>query len=269
MKNTKFVADDSAGAITLKKRRSWSSVPDDVLEDTRLSLRARAVLSWMLGRPAGWELYVGHMRHVLDVSEHVWVSIRAELEGIGYYTQSRSRDAAGKIVWVREVSDTPTPPTPKPSRMDGAMHGDAMHGGVGDIALSVKHDHTAACTAAAAPAAVAPPPPPAGGKRRRTRHSGIETWEADDPAEAERIEATHPAEAVAAACASISARRNGKGNPTSPTPGLVVAEIQRLAAAQAAAQALRSSPPAEKRKATKNGWQKTKAEISQLIGSQK
>jgi len=268
VKNTKFVADDSAGAITLKKRRSWSSVPDDVLEDTRLSLRARAVLGWMLGRPAGWELYVGHMRHVLDVSEHVWVSIRAELEGVGYYTQSRSRDAAGKIVWVREVSDTPTPPSPNLSRMDSTTHGSAIHGGVGDIALSLDHDHAAACTAAAAPAAVAPPPL-AGGKRRRTRVSGIETWGADDAAEADRIEATHPAAAIAAACRAISARRNAKGNPTSPAPGLVVAEIQRLAAAQAAAQALRSSPPAEKRKATKNGWQKTKAEISQLIGSQK
>lgn len=267
MKNTKFTADDSSGAIALKKRRSWSSVPDDVLEDTRISLRARAVLGWMLGRPAGWDLYIGHMRHVLDMSEHVWISVRAELERVGYYTQSRGRDAAGKIVWAREVSDTPTPPSPNLSRMDSTMHGDAMHGGVGDIALSVEHDHAAACTAAASPAAIAPPPP-AGGKRRRSRLSGIETWEADDPAAATDIESTHPPEAIAAACAAIRARRNAKGNPASPVPGLVVAEIERQAAAREAAQALRSLPPPPP-KATKNGWQKTKAEISQLIGGQK
>jgi hypothetical protein len=205
----------------------------------------------MIGRPAGWNLYIGHMRAVLDLSEHVWVSIRSELESAGYYSQTRSRDAAGKIVWLREVSDTPAPPpSPKPSRMDTTMHGVAMHGGVGDIALSKNHDH-AACTA---PAAVAPP---GGGKRRRTRPSGIDTWDADDEAEAIRIEATYPADDIAAACRAISARRNAKGNPTSPVPGLVAAELARKPPEY-------ERPPEKIVKATKNGWQKTKADIDRL-----
>jgi len=127
--------------IFIRKRRHWSSIPDDVLEDKRISLRARAVLGWMLGRPDGWIIYVSHMQRVLGMSEYVWVSIRNELGSVGYYRQWRSQDASGKIIWHREVTDTPVSPSPNPSRMDVAMDGSAMHGRVGDIPISLEHDH--------------------------------------------------------------------------------------------------------------------------------
>ncbi len=132
--------------IVIRKRQRYSSISDLVLEDKRISLRARLVLAWMLGRPDGWIIYVGHMQRVLGVSEYVWVSIRNELESVGYYRQWRSQDASGKIIWHREVTDTPVPPSPNPSRMDVAMDGStmdgsAMHGRVGDIPISLEHNH--------------------------------------------------------------------------------------------------------------------------------
>ncbi len=148
------MAQDIGDGIAIRKRRQWSSVPDDVLEDTRISLRARAVLGWMLGRPVGWTLYVRHMRRVLNMSEHVWVSIRTELEAAGYYSQTRGRDATGRIIWHREITDTPVSPSPNLSRMDVAMDGSAMHGNVGDIPISLEHDHL---------------PPPSPPPRRGTR----------------------------------------------------------------------------------------------------
>jgi hypothetical protein len=135
------MAQDIGDGIAIRKRRQWSSVPDDVLEDTRISLRARAVLGWMLGRPVGWTLYVRHMRRVLNMSEHVWVSIRTELEAAGYYSQTRGQDATGRIIWQREITDTPVSPSPNLSRMDVAMDGFAIHGNVGDIPISLEHDH--------------------------------------------------------------------------------------------------------------------------------
>ena len=135
------MAQDIGDGIAIRKRRQWPSVPDDVLEDTRISLRARAVLGWMLDRPVGWTLYVRHMRRVLNMSEHVWVSIRTELEAAGYYSQTRGQDATGRIIWQREITDTPVSPSPNLSRMDVAMDGSAMHGNVGDIPISLKHDH--------------------------------------------------------------------------------------------------------------------------------
>ena len=131
-----FIGD----GIVIRKRQRYSSIADYVLEDKRISLSARLVLVWMLGRPDGWIIYVGHMQRVLGMSEYVWVSIRKELESVGYYRQWRSQDASGKIIWHREVTDTPVSPSPNPSRMDVAMDGSAMHGGVGDIPISLEHN---------------------------------------------------------------------------------------------------------------------------------
>jgi hypothetical protein len=90
--------------IVVRKRRPYSSVPDDVLEDIRLSMRARLVVAWMLGRPDGWIIRIAHMMKVLGMSEHIWTAIRNELQQVGYYRQTRamrngahfSRPIAGK-----------------------------------------------------------------------------------------------------------------------------------------------------------------------------
>lgn len=130
-------------SITVRKRRKWSAVPDDVLEDIRLSLRARAVLGWMLGRPDGWEIQIEHMLRVLGLTEFVWAAIRTELQQAGYYRQTRVRQANGTITWIKDVLDPPEPPSPRESGMvktirgsagDGsAARGAAMHGSLGDI----------------------------------------------------------------------------------------------------------------------------------------
>ena len=78
----------SNDAITVRKRQKWSAVPDDVLEHPRLSLRARAVLGWMLGRSDGWVIQIEHMLRVLRMTEYVWASVRNELQAAGYYRKA-------------------------------------------------------------------------------------------------------------------------------------------------------------------------------------
>ncbi len=133
----------SSDSITVRKRRKWSAVPDDVLEHPRLSLRARAVLGWMLGRADGWVIQVEHMLRVLRMTEYVWASVRSELQEAGYYRQTRVRQPNGTITWLKDVLDPPEPPSPRESRMvktirgsarDGSVaRGSAMHGSLGDI----------------------------------------------------------------------------------------------------------------------------------------
>jgi len=133
----------SNDSITVRKRRTWSAVPDDVLEHPRLSLRARAVLGWMLGRADGWVIQVEHMLRVLRMTEYVWASVRSELQEAGYYRQTRVRQANGTITWIKDVLDPPEQPSPREPGMvktipgsarDGlAARGAAMHGSLGDI----------------------------------------------------------------------------------------------------------------------------------------
>ena len=133
----------SNDAITVRKRQKWSAVPDDVLEHPQLSLRARAVLGWMLGRADGWVIQIEHMLRVLRMTEYVWASVRIELQEAGYYRQTRVRQPNGTITWIKDVLDPPEPPSPREPRMvktirgsarDGsAARGSAMHGSLGDI----------------------------------------------------------------------------------------------------------------------------------------
>jgi len=53
--------------VRVEKRFAFSAVPDALLEDKRLSLSARAVLGWMLGRPPGWKITPVATRVPLEV----------------------------------------------------------------------------------------------------------------------------------------------------------------------------------------------------------
>lgn len=139
-------------AIRVHKRQSWSSVPDAVLEHPSLSLGARLVLAWMLGRPPGWEIRVGPMCRVLRLTDKTWPRIRDELCAAGFFRQQRLASSAGRVQWRQEVSDEPLYTTP-PKRGDGAippkgMDGASMDGGGEGIPPSIKqkdiyHHHPA------------------------------------------------------------------------------------------------------------------------------
>jgi len=135
----------SNDSIVVRKRRPYSLVPDDVLEDTRLSMRARLALGWMLGRPDGWVIRITHMMKVLGMSEHIWTAIRNEIQQVGYYRQTRIRLETGRFVWEKEVIDPPETPSPKVSGMvattpGAARHDDSRPDSFGDIPPSSKQD---------------------------------------------------------------------------------------------------------------------------------
>lgn len=132
--------------LRIEKKRAFSAVPDDILTDQRLSLDARAVLSYLVGRPAGWTFFVAQVQHALGVTDLVWSRVRRELEAAGYYRQNKTRDAAGKIGWDIVVFDTPelpqehhpsftTPGKTIPGKTIPGKAGDggAMYGKPGDI----------------------------------------------------------------------------------------------------------------------------------------
>lgn len=123
--------------INLIKGRAWSPVPDDILEDTRMSLKARAVMAWIVGRPSNWILYIRQMQRKLGMTETMWKSVRSELETAGYYRQQRVRRTDGKIHWEKSITDVsaPSPQTPPMVKTIGGepSRGFATGGEVGDI----------------------------------------------------------------------------------------------------------------------------------------
>ncbi len=114
--------------IKLIKGRAWSPVPDDILQDTRMSLKTRAVLAWIVARPTNWDLYIRQMQRVLGMTETMWKSIRSELETAGYYRQQRVQLPDGKIHWEKSITDVSDPPSPGSPRMANTIHGRTRHG---------------------------------------------------------------------------------------------------------------------------------------------
>ncbi len=121
--------------VKIIKRRAWSAVPDDILQDKRISLKARAVMAWIVGRPADWILYIRQMQHALGMTEAMWKSIRSELETAGYFKQHRVQLANGKIQWQKSFTDEPMQPSPSSPPMEKISDGETTHGATtGDFA---------------------------------------------------------------------------------------------------------------------------------------
>ncbi len=102
-------ASQGRGASTLKvhKRRSFSAIPDDILEDKRMRTETRLVLGWLIGRPDGWIVRVRHVMAVLGLTEGRWKTSRREMEKSGYLQQVRKQTVGGIFAWEHAVTDTP------------------------------------------------------------------------------------------------------------------------------------------------------------------
>lgn len=111
--------------ITIKKKRAFLIAYDDILVDSSMSERTRLVLTWMVGRPDGWELRVGHIRATFKISECQWRVARKEMEAAGYFRQIRDRGENGKIVWSHIVTDERHVPPSPPKPSDGEPSDDA------------------------------------------------------------------------------------------------------------------------------------------------
>lgn len=113
--------------IRISKKMPFSAVPDMVFS-LDLSHTAIVILAWALGRPDGWEFYIGHMLRTLHLTEAKWATARKQLITAGFFVQTKGRDEKGKVVWENEFTDKPLffPIPNKP------MHGETKHGDTKD-----------------------------------------------------------------------------------------------------------------------------------------
>lgn len=96
-----------AGARTRHVRRGYESIPRDVLQDERLSYRARGVLACLLSRPDGWRTSAEQLaRQGKEGREAIRTALR-ELEDVGYLGRQRVQTEFGQWGWVWIVGDDP------------------------------------------------------------------------------------------------------------------------------------------------------------------
>lgn len=217
--------------ILVRKKRAYSAVPDDILTNKSLSVSARLVLAYMIGRPDGWVIHVSQVCSAIGIGTGgQWRRVRNELENAGFFIQTRTRGADGKIKWHHEVTDIPTilsKPTDGEPIDGGAIHGDRQDITIG-FEQRIKQRIAAAPPACARDGAAAAPRSDKC-KSRRKRQSGIVTWSGGDELEAERIEKEHTEDEIGSALTVLAS--TGK----QPVPGLVAGEIERQSRTKKAA----------------------------------
>lgn len=110
--------------IRQRREKNYSIISNDILNDQRLSFKARGLLAYMLSKPDDWKFYT---EELVKHSDKDGISaIKAalnEMENMGYLKRVQKRAEKGKFGsqdWI--ISDKPTvspqvgfPPADKPS----------------------------------------------------------------------------------------------------------------------------------------------------------
>lgn len=85
----------------------FSPVPKELLNDSRISWKAKGIISYLLGKPQGWAVQVTDLCNKSSDGE---VSVRAGLKELRdfHYVRLEKQRKGGRIVgWIWRVSDTP------------------------------------------------------------------------------------------------------------------------------------------------------------------
>lgn len=104
-----------SGIVRVSKRENGYAIIDThFLSDDRLSFKAKGVLSYLLSKPNGWQVYVADLvKRSKDGRDAVYSALR-ELEAAGYVERRQTRDEQTQritgvetIVYERPIMDEP------------------------------------------------------------------------------------------------------------------------------------------------------------------
>lgn len=105
------------GTIRIAKRNKFTVLPNVIMNDDKLSLRAKGLLCVLLSKPDDWRVD-GRMiaNEVKEGRDAVYTAL-TELETAGYLTRRKMQDQATKQ-WTSESTIYETPQEPSPGNPD-------------------------------------------------------------------------------------------------------------------------------------------------------
>lgn len=87
---------------------SFTVIPNAVLNDHRLTWKARGILIWLLSKPDHWRTNSAAIAREAPDGLHAVRSALTELRALGYLHTTRTQDPAGRWTTTSTVYDTPT-----------------------------------------------------------------------------------------------------------------------------------------------------------------
>lgn len=95
-------------SILRKQTKSrYTHIANDILEDARLSFRARGLAAYLLSKPDDWVIRVEALAREAREGEKAILTAMRELAAYGYLRRDRAHDALGHIYTVTHLADYP------------------------------------------------------------------------------------------------------------------------------------------------------------------
>ena len=88
---------------------NYSVVHNDIIEDERVSFKARGLLIYLLSKPDHWRTTTAHLASVSTDGIHAVRSGLKELELIGYVKRIRKQNPSGQWTTHTVIFDQPQP----------------------------------------------------------------------------------------------------------------------------------------------------------------
>jgi hypothetical protein len=86
---------------------NWTQIRNEIIEDSRLTFKATAVLIYVLSKPDNWRTSTRHLATVKKEGIDAIRTAMSELECVGYIKRRRYQDEQGKWQYDTLVFDTP------------------------------------------------------------------------------------------------------------------------------------------------------------------
>jgi len=98
------------------RRARYTIVDNTVLEDPRLSFKAKGLLAYILSKPDHWRTNRDHLASVGKDGVAAVRSAMTELEKAGYVVRRRVRGTSGQWDWHTIVHEVPVTKDPETAR---------------------------------------------------------------------------------------------------------------------------------------------------------
>src|SRR5690349_1525870 len=104
---------DKRTVIRHKHKGNFTTIPNAILEDTRLSLGAKGLICFMLSKPPGWMFRNSHLQRAQMIGARALATYVDQLEQAGYLDKDirQGRDELNRFTGlnyvVRDVSRRP------------------------------------------------------------------------------------------------------------------------------------------------------------------
>ncbi len=97
--------------VRTKKNRNYTTINNTVLEDERLSWRAKGIAAYLLSKPDDWQISHEHLLRSGKEGRDAVLNAMKELEDCGYLVRTKVQGKDGKFSTIVTLLEVPQPTT--------------------------------------------------------------------------------------------------------------------------------------------------------------